>query len=164
LAIPRLYQFAVKTNPLAEPTAARSWVPAVLIAGLSLVYYALYFDSGLNFSDEGNYAQFVYELSGGASLNELPVSYGLLWFKMGEGLFRLFGPDFLLVRALFFACVLTTSLLVYAAVFIVTRRPSFVRGPDRCRARAGACLPAHGVLRPVHSHQYSAAVDACAAS
>lgn len=131
----------MKTNPLAEPTAARSWVPAVLIAGLSLVYYALYFDSGFNFSDEGNYAQFVYELSGGASLNELPVSYGLLWFKMGEGLFRLFGPHFLLVRALFFACVLTTSLLVYAAVFIVTRRPWFAALTAVVPALAPAFLP-----------------------
>lgn len=93
----------MKTNPLAERAATRPWVPAVLLGALSLAYYALYFDAGFNFSDEGNYVQFVYELSRGTSLNDLPVSYGLLWFKVGEGLFRLFGPDLLLARALFSA-------------------------------------------------------------
>ncbi len=131
----------MKTNPLAAPAAARPWVPAVLIGGLSLIYYALYFDAGFNFSDEGNYAQFVYELSRGTSLYELPVSYGLLWFKVGEGLFRLFGPDFLLTRALFFACVLATALLVYAAVFIVTGRPWFAVSIAAVPALAPAFLP-----------------------
>lgn len=113
----------MKTNPLADTLCTRPWLPAVLIGGLSLVYYALYFDAGFNFSDEGNYVQFVYELSLGASLNDLPVSYGLLWFKIGEGLFRAFGPDLLLARALFYACALATALLVYAAIFVVSGRP-----------------------------------------
>ncbi len=115
----------MKTNLLAAPAAPPAWIPALLIGGISLIYYAFYFDAGFNFSDEGNYAQFAYELSLGTSLNDLPVSYGLLWFKIGEGLFRLFGPDLLLARALFFACAVATALLVYAAVFIVTRRPWF---------------------------------------
>ncbi|MCA0201579.1 MAG: hypothetical protein LCH56_12190 [Proteobacteria bacterium] len=131
----------MKTNPLAEPRAARPWGAAVLIGGLSLVYYAWYFDAGFNFSDEGNYAQFVYELAHGASLNDLPVGYGLLWFKIGEGLFRLFGPHFLLARALFFACALVTALLVYAAVFIVTRRPWFAALIAAVPALAPAFLP-----------------------
>ncbi len=131
----------MKTNPLAERAATRPWVPAVLLGALSLAYYALYFDAGFNFSDEGNYVQFVYELSRGTSLNDLPVSYGLLWFKMGEGLFRLFGPDLLLARALLFGCALVTALLVYAAVFIVTGRPWFAALIAAVPAAAPAFLP-----------------------
>lgn len=95
-------------------------MPAVLLGGLSLVYYAAYFDAGFNFADEGNYAQFAYELALGTSLNDLPVGYGFLWFKVGEGLFRLFGPDLLLARLLFFACMFVTALLVYSAIVLVT--------------------------------------------
>ena len=107
-------------NKDAIPLVAPPWLPVVLLGGLSVVYYASYFDAGFNIADEGNYAQFAYELSLGTSLNDLPVSYGLLWFKIGEALFRLFGADLVLVRLLFFACILATTLLVYAALVRVT--------------------------------------------
>lgn len=96
--------------------------PAFALAVLSALYYALYFKAGFNFADEGNYAQFAFELSRGASLNDLPVSYGLLWFKVGEVLFRIFQPNFDLVRLIFFACILATTLLVYAALMLTTGR------------------------------------------
>lgn len=119
----------------------RLWFPAALLGVLSLLYYGLYFDAGFNFSDEGNYAQFAYELSRGTSLNDLPVSYGLLWFKFGEVMFRLFGPDLLLARAILFACVLVTTLLVYAAVAMVTGRPWFAAAVAVVPALAPAFLP-----------------------
>ncbi|MGE4062301.1 MAG: hypothetical protein AB7E79_02945 [Rhodospirillaceae bacterium] len=107
----------------------------------SAVYYALYFDAGFNYSDEGNYVQFAYELSRGTSLRELPVNYGLLWFKVGEALFRGFGPHLLLARALFFACALLTTLLVYAAVLALTGRRWFAAAFAAVPGLAPAFLP-----------------------
>lgn len=131
----------VKTDLSINGKKIRVWLPAVLLGGLSLLYYGLYFNAGFNFSDEGNYAQFAYELSLGTSLNDLPVSYGLLWFKVGEVLFRLFGPNFLLIRFLFFACVLLTTLLVYAAVAMVTGQRWFAAAAAAVPAFAPAFLP-----------------------
>lgn len=116
-------------------------LPPVLLAVASVSYYALYFNAGFNFSDEGNYAQFAYELSRGTSLNDLPVSYGLLWFKLGEAMFRLFGPNYLLIRLLFFACVLATTLLVYAAVARVTGQRWFAVAIAAVPALAPPFLP-----------------------
>lgn len=113
----------------------------LVLAVLSALYYALYFDAGFNFSDEGNYAQFSYELSLGADFNDLPVGYGLLWFKLGEALFRLFGPNYILVRLLFFACVLATTLLVYAAVLRATGRRWFALALAAVPLLAPAFLP-----------------------
>jgi hypothetical protein len=140
---PSSWLFIVKTNSLADFTPARlpGWLPPVLLGGLSLIYYALYFDAGFNSSDEGNYAQFAYELSLGTSLNELPVGYGPLWFKIGELLFRLAGPNLLLARFLFFACVFATALLVYAAIVMITGRRWFAAAFAAVPALAPAFLP-----------------------
>jgi hypothetical protein len=113
----------------------------LVLAALSALYYALYFDAGFNFSDEGNYAQFAYELSLGASFNDLPVGYGLLWFKVGEAMFRLFGPNYLIVRLFFFVCVLATTLLVYVALARLTGRRWFAVSIAAVPALAPAFLP-----------------------
>lgn len=141
VSTPVLSYFTVKTKTLAIAKTAPAWLPAVLLAVLSLSYYALYADAGFNFSDEGNYAQFAYELSLGTSLSELPVSYGLLWFKVGEILFRVFGPDYGLIRILFFACVLATTLLVYTAIMLVTGKQWFAAAVAAVPALAPAFLP-----------------------
>lgn len=99
-----------------------SWLPPALLIALSLIYYGTYFNAGYNFSDEGNYAQFVYELFLGRPAADLPLGYGLLWFKAGEALFHIFGPDFRAIRFLFFACTLITSLLVYGTLVAATRQ------------------------------------------
>ncbi len=126
---------------LADSVSTRPWLPALALGLACLGYYAVYFDAGFNFSDEGNYVQFVYELWRGTSLNDLPVSYGFLWFKLGEGLFHLFGPDLLAARALFFAFAFATALLVYAALVIVTRHPWFAALIAAVPAIAPSFLP-----------------------
>ncbi len=134
----------MKNNSLDDETAVpllTRALPMAVLAALSALYYALYFDAGFNFSDEGNYAQFAYELSLGTSLNDLPLGYGLLWFKLGEAMFRLFGPNYLIVRLLFFACVLATTLLVYAAVVRVTGRRWYAAAIAAVPALAPAFLP-----------------------
>lgn len=119
----------LKNTSLGEGATLQRWLPtlapAFVLGILSALYYALYFKAGFNYADEGNYAQFAFELSRGTSLNDLPVSYGLLWFKAGEVLFRIFEPNFDLVRLIFFACILATTLLVYAALLMTTGKRMF---------------------------------------
>ncbi len=87
---------------------------------LSAIYYSAYVGSGFNYADDGNYAQVCYELLLGRDIHDIVLSYGVTWFKIGEGLFHLFGVHFLIVRILFFTCITITSLLVYAAVSTAT--------------------------------------------
>ena len=67
------------------------WSAAVL--AVSAIYYSRYFNSGFNFADDGNYAQICYELFLGRSLSDIAINYGVLWFKVGQGLFQIFGVD-----------------------------------------------------------------------
>lgn len=128
-------------EPSDDLAPALPWLPPALLAALSLVYYAFYLDAGFNIADEGNYLQFAYELSLGANLADLPVSYGFLWFKAGEWLFRLFGPNLFLARLLFFACALATSLLVYLAIVMLTGRRWLAAAFAAVPALAPAFLP-----------------------
>ena len=57
----------------------------------SLAYYAVYLLQQINVADDGNYAQIYYELVLGRPVQDLTISYGLLWFKVGAWLFELFG-------------------------------------------------------------------------
>jgi len=95
------------------------YVAALLV--LSAIYYSAYIGSGFNFPDDGNYAQVCFELLMGRDVHDIVLSYGVMWFKLGEGLFSLFGVHFIVVRILFFACITLTSLLVYAAIVMATR-------------------------------------------
>lgn len=88
----------------------------------ALLYYAGYIDAGFNTADDGHYAQVAYELWLGTDPHALRFGYGLLWFKIGEGLFALGGPNWLAVQWLFQGLSALTGLLVYAAVLRVTGR------------------------------------------
>ena len=90
------------------------------IVALPAAYYALYFNSGFNFSDDGNYAQICYELLLGRDPNDLAVGYGILWFKIGETLFRIFGVNYILIKLLFFFCIAVTNVLIYYTVALAT--------------------------------------------
>lgn len=93
---------------------------AVLLA--ALLYYAGYIDAGFNTADDGHYAQVAYELFQGTDPHALRFGYGLLWFKIGEGIFALTGPSWLAVQWLFQGLSALTGLLVYATVLRVTGR------------------------------------------
>ncbi len=88
----------------------------------ALLYYASYINAGFNTADDGNYAQLVYELWLGTDPHGLRFGYGLLWFKIGEGLFTLGGPSWLAIQWLFQSLSALTGLLVYAAVLKLTKR------------------------------------------
>ncbi len=88
-------------------------IAAAALAALSAAYYALYITAGFNYSDDGNYAQTAFELFLGRPPQDLDLSYGLAWYKAGAALFHVFGVDFLLVRLLFFAAIILTTVLVF---------------------------------------------------
>lgn len=88
----------------------------------ALLYYAGYIGAGFNTADDGHYAQVAYELWLGTDPHALRFGYGLLWFKIGQGLFALGGPNWLAVQWLFQGLSALTGLLVYAGVLQVTGR------------------------------------------
>lgn len=105
------------------PNQRLSHMPALYVAALvvlSAIYYSAYVGSGFNYADDGNYAQVCYELLMGRDIHDIVLSYGATWFKLGEGIFSLFGVHFLSVRILFFVCLALTTLLVYAAIVMAT--------------------------------------------
>ena len=92
----------------------------LVVVVLSVGYYALYLNSGFNFSDAGNYAQICYELFLGRDPNDLVIGYGILWFKIGEFLFHVFGVTYSLIKLLFFFCIVITNVLVFYTVSLAT--------------------------------------------
>lgn len=103
------------------PAAGYATVAVMLaLAAASIAYYGRILDSGFNIADDGHYAQVAYEFLLGADPRGIRFGYGIAWFKLGELLFVPFGPDFMVVRALFYALITATSLLVFATVARIT--------------------------------------------
>ncbi len=90
------------------------------IATVSAAYYALYLNVGFSPADDGNYAQIAYELYLGTPVEDLTLSYGLVWFKLGEILFDLFGPSYLSVKIIFFTAIAITNVLLFYTVLTMT--------------------------------------------
>jgi hypothetical protein len=90
--------------------------PPLLLLLLAIAYYASTIDRGFSVADEGSYAQICLEMWLGRPPEELTLNYGVLWFKVGEALFHLFGPSLLAVRWVFAGAMVITVLCVYAAV------------------------------------------------
>lgn len=101
-------------------SVSSSTLCGLAVVGLSVGYYALYSNSGYNFSDAGNYAQICYELLLGRDPNDLVIGYGILWFKIGELLFHAFGVTYSLVKLLFFFCIALTNVLIFYTVSLAT--------------------------------------------
>lgn len=107
----------------APPSMTTALAGCVLVAMASVLYYGRYIDCGLNFADDGHYAQAAFELLSGTDPHELRFGYGLMWFKLGEALFRLAGPGWGVVQGIFYTLIAVTSVLLYLTVLQVTRRP-----------------------------------------
>ncbi|MCB2108712.1 MAG: hypothetical protein KDE14_13475 [Rhodobacteraceae bacterium] len=107
------------SRPLLLP---KLWPWLIAVAGLSAAYYSLYLDTGFNFADDGNYAQFAYELARGRPVSDVALNYGLVWFQIGAALFRWFGVDYLLIKGVFFAAITATNVLAFCALAILTKR------------------------------------------
>ncbi|MEQ8508265.1 MAG: hypothetical protein RIB43_04635 [Rhodospirillaceae bacterium] len=104
----------------------RMWYAAITV--VSAMYYALYLNVGFSPADDGNYAQIAYELYLGTPVEDLTLSYGLIWFKLGEILFDLFGPSYLSVKIIFFTTIAITNVLLFYTIVAMTGRRGLALG------------------------------------
>lgn len=115
------HAFPARRTALPSAPATAIGIAAIVVA--SALYYGSYIDRGLNVADDGHYAQVAFELLLGTDPHDLRFSYGLMWFKLGEALFTLTGPNWGAVQGIFYTLITVTSVLLYATVVQVTRRP-----------------------------------------
>ena len=101
-----------------EPSL-KTW-GAVGVAAFAVLYYALYYRSGLNFSGEGGTVAIVAMrlLDGQRPIVDTFLGYNVMWFYPVAGLFQLTGPDYTALRIFFFALCTTTGVLAF---FVVRR-------------------------------------------
>lgn len=92
----------------------------IIVLCFSYLYYSQYITYSLNIGDDGNFAQVAKELLAGTSPHDLRYGYGLFWYKVGELLFALFGPSFLIAQLVFFSFMAVTAGAVFAVVHRVT--------------------------------------------
>ena len=98
-------------------SALKRW-GGLLVAIFAVLYYSLYYRSGLNFSGEGGTVALVALrlLEGQRPIVDTFLGYNVMWFYPIAWLFHLVGPDYTALRIYFFGlCMLTGAL----AFFIV---------------------------------------------
>jgi hypothetical protein len=100
------------------------WFPVALLL-FALLYYSLYALSGLDLSGEGGTIAVIADRirHGSRPFVDTFLGYNLLWFYPIVWLFRIFGPNFTLVRIFFFALSVFMVLLAYRTVLRATQRP-----------------------------------------
>ncbi len=100
-------------------SALKSW-GALVVAVFAIIYYLLYFRSGLNFSGEGGTVALVALrlLEGQRPIVDTFLGYNVMWFYPVTWLFQLVGPDYTALRVYFFGLCAITGVLAF---FIVRR-------------------------------------------
>jgi hypothetical protein len=111
-------------NPKSFVTRVAPWFPIALFL-FALLYYGSYAFSGLDLNGEGGTIAVIADRirHGSRPFVDTFLGYNLLWFYPIVWLFRIFGPNFTLVRLFFFALSLLMALLAYRTVLRATRRP-----------------------------------------
>ena len=110
-----------RTAGLRLESILRKW-GALAVAILAVLYYALYYRSGLNFSGEGGTVAIVAMrlLEGQRPIVDTFLGYNVMWFYPVSWLFKLTGPDYTALRIFFFSLCTLTGVLA----FLVVRRVS----------------------------------------
>jgi hypothetical protein len=100
------------------------YFPAALFL-FALVYYGSYAFSGLDLNGEGGTIAVIADRirHGSRPFVDTFLGYNLLWFYPIVWLFRIFGPNFTVVRIFFFALSVGMALLAYRTVLRATRGP-----------------------------------------
>ncbi len=106
----------------AEKFLAR-WAPLLLVA-TALVYYGIYYRTGLNLGGEGglNAVLAMRLMEGQRPMVETFLGYNLMWFYPLVALFKVTGPDYVAMRIFFFALSTLNALLGFLIVRNVTRQ------------------------------------------
>jgi hypothetical protein len=102
-----------------------SWLKrwgALVVAILAIVYYSLYYRSGLNLSGEGGTVALVAMrlLEGQRPIVDTFLGYNVMWFYPVAWLFQLVGPDYTALRIYFFGLCTLTGVLAFLIVRRVT--------------------------------------------
>jgi hypothetical protein len=117
---------AEKANPRSGSLVSRiaPWFPVALFL-FALFYYGSYALSGLDLNGEGGTIAVIADRirTGSRPFVDTFLGYNLLWFYPIVWLFRVFGPNFTIVRIFFFALSIFTALFGYRAVLRATSRP-----------------------------------------
>jgi hypothetical protein len=102
-------------------SALKRW-GALLVAIFAVIYYAMYYRSGLNFSGEGGTVALVALrlLEGQRPIVDTFLGYNVMWFYPIAWLFHLVGPDYTALRVYFFALCTITGVLAFLIVRRVT--------------------------------------------
>lgn len=121
-----LEKFARFRRWLRDQKTARRFF-TLLILGLALLYYGSYYRHDLRFRDEGGTIALGAQrlLNGERPLVDVTLNYNVLWFYPVVALFKLFGVNFVLMRAYFLALSALAALLAYFAVTRAGRQPWF---------------------------------------
>ena len=102
-------------------SALKRW-GALVVAIFAVIYYSLYFRSGLNFSGEGGTVALVALrlLDGQRPIVDTFLGYNVMWFYPVAWLFNLVGPDYTALRLYFFGLCTLTGVLAFLIVRRVT--------------------------------------------
>ena len=100
-------------------SALKRW-GALVVGIFAVIYYSLYYRSGLNFSGEGGTVALVAVrlLEGHRPIVDTFLGYNVMWFYPVAWLFHLVGPDYTALRIYFFGLCTITGVLAF---FIVRR-------------------------------------------
>jgi Dolichyl-phosphate-mannose-protein mannosyltransferase len=100
------------------------WLPLFLFC-FAILYYASYALSGVDLGGEGGTVAVVSErlLQGQKPFLDTFLGYNVLWFYPIKALFKIFGPNFLVVRIFFFALSIATAMITYRCVERAVRQP-----------------------------------------
>ena len=104
-------------------TLSPSWEVALLVI-VAFCYYAFYWRCGLMLSgEEGIAAVVAQRLNGGERpIVDTFLGYNLGWFYPIAWLFKLAGPNYLILRAYFFLLGILSGLTAYFIIRLVTRK------------------------------------------
>lgn len=112
-----------RETPLLPSRRWPAWLAPALIIATALCYYGSYLQYWFNPHDEGGTAVLTAMrlLAGERPIRDVTLGYNVGWFWPIVGLFKVWGPNFLLTRAYFFALSTITALLGWMVVRRVTR-------------------------------------------
>jgi hypothetical protein len=113
-----------KSKPISSLARVAPWFPLALFV-FAVLYYSSYALSGLDLNGEGGTIAVIAERirHGSRPFVDTFLGYNLLWFYPIVWLFRIFGPNFTVVRIFFFALSVFMALFAYRTVLRATRRP-----------------------------------------
>ncbi len=104
-------------------TLSQSWGAGILVI-VALCYYAFYWRCGLMLSGEEGVAAVVAQRlnAGERPIVDTFLGYNLGWFYPIAWLFKVAGPNYLVLRAYFFLLGILSGLAAYFTIHLVTRK------------------------------------------